>query len=666
MRSDPFHPGRWPRPLRWAIPCLAILALAYAGAQILARRAARGELRAQIASALERRFGPVDLGTAVEVDALFRVRCGPVALPGLRPSDPPLVRIESIRIRPDLVEMVRTRRAAAASIRLSGVQIEIPDRPGALREALARLEPQKDAPQPPGSAPARAGGPTLRIRDLRIAFSLAGKRLTAGPLQATFSRARESGGGTAASADVRFPGSGQGTLFLRRDGEGWHATSRFERIERSAIPAELAGIAAGWTGGSLSASLSGDAAPGFARARARLELAAAGLQLGGASAEPIGPLDLRFTGELAWSAAEKRVRLAPGRLELPGGAAVALQSALELRKGLPFTLEALANGIDYLRAVSALPPALSLPPDSPHPTGSLDARAALSGPLLDPAAWRIDAALDLSRMREAARRAPPVALLGPFVLRVPPEQGPPRSLLVGPDDPSFVPLAELPRYVPRAVTASEDGGFFGHSGFDFDELRNAAVEGAQAGRVVRGGSTISQQLAKNLYLSREKTMVRKIREALITVALEATVPKQRLLEIYLNVAEWGPGVWGIGPAARHWFGKDARDLTPREAAFLATVIPNPVRYHYMWTRGSLSPAWEQRVDDLLRTMNGQGTLTEDELTAALGERIVFANPAAAGERPAGGLDEEGEPGDASAPWAHGGAGRRGRPAMGSR
>jgi membrane peptidoglycan carboxypeptidase len=176
------------------------------------------------------------------------------------------------------------------------------------------------------------------------------------------------------------------------------------------------------------------------------------------------------------------------------------------------------------------------------------------------------------------------------------------------------------------VTASEDSGFFGHAGFDFEELRRAAIQGAQAGRVVRGGSTISQQLAKNLYLSREKTLARKLREALLTVALEASVPKQRLLEVYLNVAEWGPGVWGIGPAARHWFGKDARDLTPREAAFLATVIPNPVRYHYMWNRGWLSDAWEERVNGLLATMNAQGTLTEDELAEALVEALVFAGP----------------------------------------
>jgi membrane peptidoglycan carboxypeptidase len=176
--------------------------------------------------------------------------------------------------------------------------------------------------------------------------------------------------------------------------------------------------------------------------------------------------------------------------------------------------------------------------------------------------------------------------------------------------------------VIRAVTASEDAGFFAHHGFDFTELGIAFASGAEQGRVVRGGSTISQQVAKNLYLGREKTLARKVREAAITLALEACLPKARILEIYLNVAEWGPGVFGIGPAARHWFGKDARALTPREAAFLATVIPNPVRYEYIRRRG-LSPGWSERVDLLLLKMSEQGAISDDDLLRALVEPLVF-------------------------------------------
>jgi len=196
------------------------------------------------------------------------------------------------------------------------------------------------------------------------------------------------------------------------------------------------------------------------------------------------------------------------------------------------------------------------------------------------------------------------------------------GFVVGSENPDFVPIAELPLHVVRAVTASEDAGFFAHHGFDFTELGLAFAAAAEQGRAVRGGSTISQQVAKNLFLGREKTLARKVREATLTLALEAALPKARILEIYLNVAEWGPGVFGIGPAARHWFGKDARALTPREAAFLATVIPNPVRYEYMRRRG-LSPAWTERVNELLQRMAEQGTLTDEQLSSALAEPLVF-------------------------------------------
>jgi penicillin-binding protein 1A len=195
--------------------------------------------------------------------------------------------------------------------------------------------------------------------------------------------------------------------------------------------------------------------------------------------------------------------------------------------------------------------------------------------------------------------------------------------VVGPENPDFVPIAELPAHVVRAVTTSEDGGFFGHQGFDFGELRNALAEGAEAGRVVRGGSTITQQLAKNLFLTGERTLARKVREAATAIALEATVPKARLLEIYLNVVEWGPGIRGIGPAARLWFGKDPRALTPAEAALLASVIPAPARYHLLRERGPMAEWWRRRVEHVLLKMTEQGVLANEELVRALADPVVF-------------------------------------------
>jgi membrane peptidoglycan carboxypeptidase len=140
---------------------------------------------------------------------------------------------------------------------------------------------------------------------------------------------------------------------------------------------------------------------------------------------------------------------------------------------------------------------------------------------------------------------------------------------------------------------------------------------------LRGASTLTQQLAKNLFLSRDRTLSRKAREALATVALEVGLGKRRILEIYLNLAEWGDGVNGIGEAARHWFGKDARALSPKEAAFLATVIPNPVRYERYLRRGALTPAWEARVGELLAKLHARGVFDDAGYRAAEAERLTF-------------------------------------------
>jgi membrane peptidoglycan carboxypeptidase len=197
-------------------------------------------------------------------------------------------------------------------------------------------------------------------------------------------------------------------------------------------------------------------------------------------------------------------------------------------------------------------------------------------------------------------------------------------VLLGPSSASFVPIAELPEHVIRAVTTAEDAGFFGHPGFDFAELLDALAAGAQAGRVVRGGSTITQQLAKNLYLSRDRTLARKAREALVTVALEASLPKARLLELYLNVIEWGPGLHGIGAAAQRYFGVDARRLTPRQACFLAAIIPGPIRAHGLVAAGLGERAYRDRVDDLLLRLHGFQVLTDEALHEALEEPLRFA------------------------------------------
>ncbi len=142
----------------------------------------------------------------------------------------------------------------------------------------------------------------------------------------------------------------------------------------------------------------------------------------------------------------------------------------------------------------------------------------------------------------------------------------------------WVPLSKVSPYLIKAVIIAEDDKFWSHHGFDLDAIQKALEKDIQKGSFAFGGSTISQQLSKNLYLTPSKNPVRKLREAVITWRLERALTKRRILEIYLNVAEWGNGVFGIEAASFHHYGKPARLLSAEEAARLAAVLPNPRKY----------------------------------------------------------------------------------------
>ena len=142
----------------------------------------------------------------------------------------------------------------------------------------------------------------------------------------------------------------------------------------------------------------------------------------------------------------------------------------------------------------------------------------------------------------------------------------------------WVSMNQISPNIIKAVLIGEDDGFYNHDGFDVKGMENA-IERSIKKKTLAGGSTISQQLSKNLYLSPSKNPVRKIKEAIITWRIEKTLSKRRILEIYLNVAEWGDGIFGIEAAARHYYHKSAKNLTAREASRLAAVLPNPIKYN---------------------------------------------------------------------------------------
>lgn len=166
---------------------------------------------------------------------------------------------------------------------------------------------------------------------------------------------------------------------------------------------------------------------------------------------------------------------------------------------------------------------------------------------------------------------------------------------------NWVPLEDISPNLIRSVIASEDAAFCSHAGFDFRSME-AAWKDAERGRRLRGASTISQQTAKNVFLWSGRSWVRKGLEAWFTFLIETLWPKRRIIEVYLNVIEWGPGVFGADAAARNWFGKPASSLTRLEAARLAAILPNPKRYRanppgpYVNSRGHTISARARSVD----------------------------------------------------------------------
>jgi len=149
----------------------------------------------------------------------------------------------------------------------------------------------------------------------------------------------------------------------------------------------------------------------------------------------------------------------------------------------------------------------------------------------------------------------------------------------------WVPYSSISTSLKRALIAAEDAKFLDHDGFDWDGIENALEKNLSKGKIVAGGSTISQQLAKNLFLSASKTPWRKLDEAFITIMLETILDKQRIYEIYLNVIEWGSGIYGAEAAAQYYFGVPAKRLNVNQSAYLAAMVTNP-RYYQTHRRSA--------------------------------------------------------------------------------
>jgi monofunctional biosynthetic peptidoglycan transglycosylase len=267
-------------------------------------------------------------------------------------------------------------------------------------------------------------------------------------------------------------------------------------------------------------------------------------------------------------------------------------------------------------------------PGGGHELGSATIDVWVRGRPSDPASLSVSQKIDFTPPRQMP---PAIARLrGDFIFSSDEGAGPHRPIDVSPASADFIALRDVPPLFVRTLLLAEDAGFYGHRGIDLRELPTALLTNWSRGGAARGASTITQQLAKNLFLSRDKQLGRKLEELAITFLLESALGKDRILEIYLNIIEWGPDLRGLRPAAHTYFGREPRALTPAEMAFLVAIIPGPIKYQSSFAHGTPGPGLRSPIDELLGKLRAVDAISEEEYQRALGDPIIVA-----GGRPPG-------------------------------
>jgi hypothetical protein len=237
-------------------------------------------------------------------------------------------------------------------------------------------------------------------------------------------------------------------------------------------------------------------------------------------------------------------------------------------------------------------------------------------------AWDMANECKVTRVPEALS---PDRFSKPWVRTVQGADGRPVTIESGPGTPDWVPLEDISPYVQTGIVVCEDSRFWSHDGFDQKAMQDAIRDNLRAGRFVRGASTVSMQLAKNLYLGREKTLARKLQEAFLTLLLEQVLTKEQILELYLNVIEFAPGVYGIGPAAAHYFRSLPKDLSLAQSLYLTSILPNPKNTHF-GRDGLLHETWAAYLRHLMDIAYKIHRIDDRDLAEGRAEIVRFGEP----------------------------------------
>jgi hypothetical protein len=333
---------------------------------------------------------------------------------------------------------------------------------------------------------------------------------------------------------------------------------------------------------------------------------------------------IRFDG--AWRSAGSTIEIPEVHATVAGAV---LTGSIALRDLSSDPVVDLALGVqrlDFAQLLGAsgleVPESLGMAPGGGRDLGSATIELQVRGRLADPASLSVSQKIEFT----PPRQVPPaiVRLRGDFTFTPDDSSGPRRLINVSPASPDFIALRDVPPLFVRTLLLAEDAAFYGHRGIDLRELPSALITNWSRGGAARGASTITQQLAKNLFLSRDKQLGRKLQELAITLMLESALGKDRILEIYLNIIEWGPDLHGLRPAARRYFAREPQALTPAEMAFLVSIIPGPIKYQSSFAHGMPGPGLSVLIDELLAKLRSVDAISAEEYRRAIVEPIIIA------------------------------------------
>ncbi|MEC8022766.1 MAG: biosynthetic peptidoglycan transglycosylase [Myxococcota bacterium] len=278
---------------------------------------------------------------------------------------------------------------------------------------------------------------------------------------------------------------------------------------------------------------------------------------------------------------------------------------------------------DCRHLVGSIPPAMVPRLDGLVLQGVMKGSVSASVDLTNPRSYKHNIDIDLTQCQPAQYGRVNVSKLNDAFIHDVVEKGQSIGITVGPGTWHYRALHRIPEHVQMGALATEDHSFFKHEGFRPSLIRRAVVMNLEGGRYVYGGSTITQQLVKNLFLSREKTLTRKLEEAIIVWMVENAISKKRILELYLNCIEYGPNLYGLENASRAYFGKPVEELNALEGAFLMGLKPYPWAGWKQFERGYVKPWWHTRLKKILTGMAKSGWITQEQLDASKSWEPIF-------------------------------------------